>query len=53
MECKTGDTIDISEWTDFGYYDLYQYWDKQESEENPRIGRWIGVFHREVSALCY
>ena len=53
MECITGDTIDISYWTGFGYYDFTQYWDKQESEENLKIGRWLGVSHRVCSALCY
>ena len=53
MERITSDTIDISEWTDFGYYDLCQYWYKQESEENPRINRWIGVSHRVISMLCF
>ena len=49
----TGETIDISEWNDFGYYKMFQYWDKQESEENPRISRWLGMSHRVCSALCY
>ena len=34
----TGDTIDISEWIDFCYHENFQYWDKQELEENPSIG---------------
>ena len=53
MERITGDTIDISEWTNFGYYELLQYWDKQESEENPMIGRWFGLSCILVSVLCY
>ena len=53
MERITGDTIDTSEWNYFGYYDLCQYWDKQESEENPSIGRWLGVSYRVDSALWY
>ena len=36
-KCITGDTIDISEWNDFGYYYLCQYWDNKESEYNPDI----------------
>ena len=27
MERITGDTVDISEWTDFEFYDLCWYWD--------------------------
>ena len=48
-----GDTVDISKCTYFVYYDLYQYQDKQSSEENPKIGRLLGVFHRVFSAVCY
>ena len=53
MELITGDTIDFSEWTDFGYYELLQYWDKQESEENLSIRRWLGVSPRVGRAFCY
>ena len=53
MERITGDTIDISKWTDFCYYELFQYWDKQDLEENPRIVRWIGVSQRVERMLCY
>ena len=53
MEHITGETIDISEWTYFGYYDFYQYWDKQELEENPRIVIWLGVSHIVGSTVCY
>ena len=52
-ELITADTIDISEWTNFGYYNLCQYWYKKELEENPRIGRRLGVSHRVGSALYY
>ena len=53
MERIAYDNINISEYTDFGYYDLCQYWDKQDLEENLRIGRWLGVSHRVGSAFCY
>ena len=53
MELITGATIDISEWTNFGYYELCQYWHKQESEYNPSIGRWPGMYHRVGIVLCY
>ena len=53
MECTTDDTIDISEWTDFGYHGICQYWDKQKPEENPRIGRWLGMSHIVGRTLCY
>ena len=53
MERITDDTIDISEQTNFDYYDICQCWYKQYSEENPRIDRWLDVYHRVGSALCY
>ena len=53
MERLTGDTNDISEWTDFEFYDLVWYWDAPYMENNPKIGRWLGVAHRVGSALCY
>ena len=53
MERITVDTIYKSEWTEFCYYELFQYWENQYLEENLRIGRWIGVSHRVGSALWY
>ena len=53
MEKVTGDTVDISEWVDFSFYDLVWYWDTPHADENPKIGRWVGVSHRVGSALCY
>lgn len=52
-EIVTGDTPDISEWTDFSFYDLVWYWHDPNSIDNPRLGRWLGVSHRVGSALCY
>lgn len=53
FEIITGDTPDISEWVDFTFYDWVWYWHSPNSEDNPRLGRWIGVSHRVGSALCY
>jgi hypothetical protein len=53
FERITGDTCDISEWADFEFYDLVWYWDTPFTEDNPKIGRWLGVSHRVGSALCY
>ena len=53
LEAITGDSVDISEWVDFGMYDPVWYWDTPHDEENPRPGRWLGVSHRVGSALCY
>ena len=48
-----GETPDISEYLDYGFYDWVYYWDQPKDIENPKIGRWLGVSHRIGSALCY
>ena len=51
-----GCTPDISEWLDFDFYDKVFYWDKEHSDmtdENRKIGRWLGIAHRIGSDLCY
>ena len=53
LERLTGDTIDISEWLDFEFYDLVWYWDVRDGESKPSVGRWLGVSHHIGSALCY
>ena len=35
LEKLTGDTVDISEWIDFEFYDLVWYWDDREDESKP------------------
>jgi hypothetical protein len=44
---------DISEWLDFGFYDLVWYWDYPKADDNPCLGRWLGVAHRVGSDMCY
>ncbi len=53
LKALTGDTIDISEWTEFEFYDLVIYWDNRESDAKQIIGRWLGPSHHIGSALCY
>ena len=53
MKCLICDTVDVSEWTDFMYYDLCQYFDKKSLEEHPKLGRWKGLLHILGSALLY
>jgi hypothetical protein len=56
VEQITGDSIDISEWLDFDFYDYVWYWDKPHSDilkENPKIGRWLGVSNRVGSDMWY
>ena len=52
MEAITGETVDISEYLDFGFYDHVSY------KENAglgmtAIGRWLGVSHRVGGLMSY
>ena len=53
LEALTGDTIDISEWIEFEFYDLVIYCDDRDSDTRQSIGRWLGPSHHIGSALCY
>ena len=53
IERITGDTPDISEWLDFDFYDPVWFWDHPDGQDNPCIGRWLGVAHRVGSDMCY
>jgi hypothetical protein len=50
----TGETPDISEWIDFGFYDHVWYWDTPNDDLlMAKIARWLGASHRIGSGLCY
>ena len=52
QEFVTGETEDISEYLDFGFYDMVWYKDNGGlSEEKP--GRWLGVSHNTGRLMCY
>ena len=56
LERITGDTINISEWLDFDFYALVWYWDQKKmdmTDEQARIGRWLGIAHRVGSDMTY
>jgi len=53
LEALTGDTVDISEYIKFEFYDLVLYWDDRDNENRQSIGRWLGPSHHIGSALCY
>ena len=56
IERLTGDTIDISEWLDFDFYDRVSYWDQKKmdmTDEQAKIGRWLGIAHRVGSNMTY
>ena len=52
MEQVTGETPDISEYLDFGFYDWVWFKDNAGLGEN-RIGRWLGVAHRVGNLMSY
>ena len=52
-EMITGDTPDISEYTDFTFYDWVWFIQEPGGEEEPHLGRWLGVSHRVGSGMCY
>jgi hypothetical protein len=42
----TGDTPDILQYVDFNVYGWVWYWDAPDMDNNPKIGRWLGLSHR-------
>ena len=52
LECITGDTPDISEYMDFGFYDWVSY-RSNAGLGKPEIGRWLGVSHRVGQLMSY
>ena len=52
MEIITGETPDISEYTDFSFYDWVTF--KQDSGLGKiYIGRWLGVSHKTGQLMSY
>ena len=52
IECITGETPDISEYTDFGFYDWVMF-RNNAGLGTTEIGRWIGVSHRVGQLMSY
>jgi hypothetical protein len=48
-----GNSVDISEWSDFTFYQLVWFWKAPNLNNNPAIGWWIGVSHQVGHTLCY
>jgi hypothetical protein len=52
----TGDTPDISDLLDFGYYEWVWYWDPTSARflaDPHQLGRWLGRDHAHGPAMCY
>jgi hypothetical protein len=52
MEQLTGETPNISEYLDFGFYDWIWYKDNAGLGEN-HIRRWLGVAHKVGNLMSY
>ena len=56
IERLKGQTVDISEWLDFDFYERVWYWDQAKMDmasEQARLGRWLGIAHRVGSDMTY
>ena len=56
MDYVTGKTPAISEYCDFDLYDLVWYHTGLHTnfnDKNRTLGRWLGVYHRIGSDICY
>jgi hypothetical protein len=56
IEEVNGDTIDISEWLDFEFYNYVWYWDEKKvdmTDDQRLIGRWLGIAHCIGSNMTY
>ena len=52
IECITGDTPDVSEYIDFGFYDWVMY-RQNAGLDKPKIGIWIGVSQKVGKLMSY
>ena len=54
LENLTGDTINLSEYLDSGFYDPVWYWDTLSREKGEALpGRWLRISHRVGAGMCY
>ena len=49
----TGDVPDISEYVDFGFFDLVYFWEGPKKQDKEKIGWWLGVAEDVGNYLCY
>lgn len=52
-EVVIGQTPDISEDADFGFYDVVWWYDDAHKDDTQRVGRWLGPSHRVGNDLTY
>ena len=51
LELLTGDTIDISEWLEFEFYELVWFWNNESDDTKTMLVLWLGLSHRVGSTL--
>jgi hypothetical protein len=52
LEKVTGESVDISEYLDFGFYDWIWYKDNAGLGET-KLGKWLGVSHKVGTLMSY
>ena len=52
LEEVTGETLDISDYLDFSFYDWCWYNDNSSLEET-KLSKWLGISHRIDSLMSY
>ena len=53
LESIIGDTVDLSEYVEFGFYDWVYFRDGGPGAGTTKLGRWLGVAHSVGNAMCY
>jgi hypothetical protein len=54
MEVITGETMDISEFMDFDFYQFVKYRDAKYDRDDPvQLGRWLGIVHEVGTPMTY
>jgi hypothetical protein len=53
LEMITGETVDLSEYLDFGFYQWVYFKSGARALGENTLGRWLGVAHRIGNAMCY
>ena len=54
LNLLNGDTIDLSEYLDFDFYNTVCYWETLSGEKGETLpGRWLGISHCIGTGMCY
>jgi len=53
LQSIVGETVDISEYLDFGFYDWVWYRENGGMDREQKLARWLGVSHHVGSVMCF